>query len=695
RVITRRIAHLVATGVPPHAILAITFTNKAADEMKHRVETITGMKSRWISTFHAFGSRILREFGAALGYPRELSIYDTDDTLGTLRDILKDFDIPAETLKPAAAAQAISQAKTAFVLPAQFAERAASHPDRLIARLYARYEEVLAARKALDFDDLLMKLLILFDKDPEALRACQTRFRYILVDEYQDTNRPQYLIAQRLAEAHRNLCVTGDPDQSIYGWRGADLGNILDFTKDYPETKVVKLERNYRSTAKILAAAQRLIENNAGRLEKTLFTENETGAPVEVLRCQDARHESRVIAERVAGFLSAGIPPSGIAVFYRTNAQSRSLEEGLRDSGIPYRIIGGTEFYHRREIKDLLAYLRCLVNPADDLAMERIINVPTRGIGKTSVEALKRHAAATGIPLRAAIPQVRRVEGLKSSAVKAAAALDNLLVKLGVGRDKGPSLLLKQILQETEFEKYLKEFGDAAAEDRVENVRELVRACEEFERQNPEAGIEGFLDVVTLVSDADKLDPDAPAVSLMTLHTSKGLEFPAVFVTGLEEGLLPHSRSVNSDVEIEEERRLLFVGMTRAKQHLALTFAVTRDRFGGGGFRNPESRFLRELPREELDLQDLADPFPGLDTPASQPPEIHRDSLALDDVEDENAYRVGDLVRHDIYGFGRILTVEGFGARAKVRIRFRGHGEKRLVTGFAPMRKCEADETAS
>ena len=553
RVITRRVAYLASQGVPPRRILAVTFTNKAAGEMRERIEQLCGTKGAWVSTFHSLCARMLRISAEAAGLEPNFTIYDRADQLTAVRDALRRLEIDQADIRPASALQTISNAKTKLLSPSQYAAAVGGFREERLAKTYRLYQEILDANAALDFDDLLMRVARLLESDEASLDRWQRRFDFLLIDEYQDTNRAQYRIAARLAGRHQNLCATGDPDQSIYGWRGADIQNILDFEKDFPSARVVRLEQNYRSTKRILQAADTLIAKNALRIERSLWTENEQGVPVRFLHLADADEE----ADRIVGEIRRrGVDGRGwgeIAVFYRTNAQSRRLEEALVLDSLPYRLVGAVEFYGRQEIKDLLAYLRSCVNVRDSLSLERVINTPSRGIGARTIERLKQWASESGRPLSAAVASVEEIPTLSSRAKKAVRAFADVIEGLRKGADGPVGELCRRVLDETGYAVWLKSPDN---EERRENVAELLNKADDFDATNPGAGLGGFLTEVSLVSDVDNLDGAAEAVTLMTLHAAKGLEFPVVFLTGVEEGLLPHTNSMGSDAEIEEERRL-------------------------------------------------------------------------------------------------------------------------------------------
>ncbi len=598
RVITRRVAYLIEQGVSPFNIVAITFTNKAAGEMKERVAEMCPIEGMWISTFHSMCARLLRRHADRLGYTSSYTIYDSADQLACIKEVLHALEIDQETLRPAAAAGYISDQKNAFVSVQKAVEAASRWEDELRAKVYAGYQKRLAANNAMDFDDLLVNMVHLLMQHPDILERYQRAFQYILIDEYQDTNHCQYMIARLLAQAHQNICATGDPDQSIYGWRGADIQNILDFEKDYPNCKTVTLDRNYRSTQTILSGADALIENNLSRKPKRLWTDHGAGGPIRELLVDDEVAEGDHIAQVIMDMVEDGARHGDVAVFYRVNAQSRAIEDGLRRASIPYEIVMGVEFYQRREVKDVLAYLRLCANPADNVSFLRIVNVPTRGIGKSTIEKIKDFSERMGLSLLEAVrhPDVATVLSgrARTSVQKFVDLIDGF-----VARPQSPvEPFVHEVIDKSG---YLKHLGkDADADDRIANVMELASAAAEFDRvHGEEATLTAFLEEVALVSDVDELDESTDKVHLMTLHASKGLEFPIVFIAGVEQGMLPHARATEAqeDEGLEEERRLMYVGMTRAKRHLILTHAAERTVFGRTNYCIP-SIFLDEIPLE-------------------------------------------------------------------------------------------------
>jgi len=674
RVITHRVAYLIATGVAPENILAITFTNKAANEMKERIERFCPEGGPWVSTFHSFCARILRSEADLIGYGGNFSIYDEDESLNCLKSALAELKLDPLTYLQSAAAE-ISRAKNNLVSPDEYAERFSRHQS-VFADVYRLYQELLRSNNAMDFDDLLCNVVRLFSEYPEVLEEYQQRFRYILIDEYQDTNHAQYVIAKLLAQQHRNICATGDPDQSIYTWRGADLRNILEFEREYPDATVIKLEENYRSTGNILNAASELIRHNVLRKEKTLWTRAGEGEAVKLIICANSEGEAEAVVEEIQRALNEGFEPRDVVVLFRINAQSRSFEAALRNRAIPYQIVGGVEFFRRKEVKDIVAYLRVVVNPSDDVAMRRILNVPPRGIGDKTVERLSEVREGKGVSLFEAASLCAANGSIRGKALDGLKGLIGIIEGLKKMRNAPVARIVGTAVEKTGYMEYLKK-GGAAAEDRVANVEELVTAAAEYDRQNPDGSLEGFLEQVALVSDVDTWDDRSNRVTLMTLHSVKGLEFPIVFLTGLEEGLLPHSRSSDSDEEIEEERRLCYVGMTRAMKRLILTYARSRVRFGIASPSVP-SRFLKELPTsrfEQIDLSRKAETVGKWDEGGGWV------------APDWHDFRPGDFVEHETYGEGVIVAVEGYGKTRRARIKFDNGAVKTFVLSIAKLRK--------
>ncbi|HUW34130.1 MAG TPA: UvrD-helicase domain-containing protein [Planctomycetota bacterium] len=691
RVITRRVAYLVQRGVPPYHIIAITFTNKAAQEMRERVQQLAGTHGVWVSTFHSMCARMLRQFPDAIGYSRNFTIYDAADSLRTIKSCMKDLEIPTDNWPADTMANAISGAKNELVDVDTYESRAGTFFEKTVARVYRRYQEVLHEREALDFDDLLFKVARLLSQETPFRDYWHQRFRYVLIDEYQDTNHAQYLIARELAAQHRNICATGDPDQSIYGWRGADIRNILDFVQEYPDAKVVKLEENFRSTEFILKAADNVIVNNTERIPRALFTQQKGGSRVRLIACPDEEAEGEAVAGQVRALHHAGMPYGDMAIFYRTNFQSRTLENVFRLLGIPYTIVGTVEFYNRKEIKDILSYLRLLVNGRDDLAVQRIINVPPRGIGGQTVSVLDAWAREQKAPLMEAVCHAAEIPDLPDRAARAVDKFRALMEQLS--QTKGPvSKIVDQAIKRSGYLDWVKGSKDEAKVDREENLGELVTAAGRYDERTPDSNLQGWLEEVALVSQIDEFQDDDDRVVMMTVHAAKGLEFPAVFITGVEEGLFPHEISMQSENGVEEERRLCYVAITRAKRELFITYAVSRMRFGLILEAEP-SRFLREIPEDVIERMPIfgrveereeeEQARPAIIRKAEKP----REAAPVAEYEPEQEYHVGEQVRHPTFGLGEVREISGSGARQTLLVRFKGVGIKRLVREYAKLEK--------
>lgn len=717
RVLTHRAANLIAKGLAaPDEILAVTFTNKAAKEMETRILALlkkvgVGVHERlWISTFHSICARILREHIHLLDYQPFFGIYDDADQLSMVKKVLGVLGIDEKTYPAKSFAARINAAKTDGLTPEDVKKRPHLMDERSL-QVYAKYEEEMKRANSLDFGDLLMKTHLLFCDYPAVLEMYQKKFRYIMVDEYQDTNRIQYLLVQKLAQAHRNLCVVGDEDQSIYSWRGADIRNILDFEKDFPDAKVVKLEQNYRSTQTIIGAATYVIRNNTQRKDKTLFTENEPGDPIVVREENNEYDEARFVVNEIQNLLdNTDYSPEDIAIFYRTNAQSRVLEEQFRLRNLPYRIVGGMKFYERMEIKDILAYMKLILNPADDVALKRIINVPVRGIGKTTVDRLEEYAALHDLSMVEAAARAVDMREFNPNVTRKLRAFLDLLDGL---REEARVLSLPElyhlILDNTGYVQRLREEDTPEALSRIENLEELDNAIAKFVEERGEEGtLQAFLEEMALVSDQDTLEEDGGrAVTMMTLHISKGLEFPIVFIVGMEENLFPSGiRAANESIDptaIEEERRLFYVGMTRAQKKLYLSHARSR-KVWGSEQQNPPSRFLKELPNEGVIRQTsvrrpsfvdrmrsryastgghyerhpLMDEMPNYEDFADE---------SFDSDFDEPQFKKGMRVRHPTYGVGSIFAIEGSGPDLKVSVVFPDHTVKKFVAKYARLER--------
>ncbi|MDX6662774.1 MAG: ATP-dependent helicase UvrD/PcrA [Solirubrobacterales bacterium] len=704
RVLTHRIAHLLATrSAEPNEILAITFTNKAAEEMRARVEQLVGGVSRqmWLMTFHSACARILRREAERLGYARAFTIYDESDSLRMLKRCMKDLDIDPKRYPPRSIRAQISSAKNQLIDSVEYTERGGSTYEETVAAVYGRYEKRMLAANAMDFDDLLVRTVNVLELFEDVRRRYQRSFRHVLVDEYQDTNRCQYRLLQLLTEEHRNLFVVGDDDQSIYGFRSADIRNILEFERDFPDTEVVKLEQNYRSTQTILSAANAVVANNKGRKPKRLWTELEGGEPIHVVELSDEHAEARYVAgeiERLCG--EEGLSRADIAVFYRVNAQGRVLEDTLVRYDVPYQVIGGTKFYERAEVKDAVAYLSLVANPADDVCFGRVVNSPRRGIGTTSEARLISHANTIGVPVLEVCASPEEVPGLGAAAIKAVSRFHDMIDGLRERAERGSvGGLLEAILNESGYIEALEAERTIEAEGRIENLQELVGVAREFdanrrvEGPSEETPLEEFLAQISLYSDQDGIRDSEDLATLMTLHNAKGLEYEAVFVIGCEEGLFPHMRALEQG-ETEEERRLCYVGITRAKRRLWLTFARERTLFGGRD-RNLSSRFIAELPDELVEREGLPPPTTGWMSgssghawtpggrggrsqspgPASAPSRGDRGT----DLE------TGDDIEHASFGAGVITAVEPGGV---VVVRFAADGtERKLMAEYAPIKK--------
>ena len=614
RVVTHRVAWLLEQGIPGQQVLALTFTNKAADEMSRRIERLTGDPTVWVGTFHRFCARLLRKYAPLVGLQENYTIYDSDDSHQALRQALRRLKIDAERFTPDNIAKAISWAKNNLIAPHEYKPRLGHALGQVVEAAYPAYQSQLAQSNAADFDDLLFHVATMLRDNEEIRVSLDERYRFILVDEYQDTNLAQYAIARALSVDHPNLAVTGDPDQSIYGWRGANLNNILEFERDFPEVHVVRLEQNYRSTQRILRVAAELISHNIRRKEKGLFTDNGQGAPVRLVTYPTQKDEADEIAARIAAAIAAGRRPSDFAIFYRVNALSRAFEFALRERGVPYQMVNGLEFFQRKEIKDILSYLHLLNNPQDGVALRRVINTPPRGIGKTTIDRLADYADRHGLPLLEAARQAGRIESIKARPAGLLAKFVALFDRLSAAVAGPIEEVLGLVLTETGYQKQLRESEDEDDQQRLANIEELLTVARDFDERRGEAGqLEAFLEETSLVNDTDAWETDSDRVTLMTLHASKGLEFPVVYLTAVEEGILPHERSREHPEQLEEERRLMFVGITRAQQELQLSTARYRDFRGQRKLTIPSS-FLMELPRGEMDVD-----WAGVKDPISEP----------------------------------------------------------------------------
>ncbi len=686
RVLTYRIAYLIGVKrISPWKILAVTFTNKAAGEMKERVQKLLGKSGLgvWVSTFHSWCAQTLRREAHLLGYTRNFSIYDEDDQRSVIKKCMEELDISPKKLSPDAIGSRISSAKDKLLTWQELSSQARDFFEENAARVYKLYQKKLEEANAFDFDDLIMKTVELFKDQTQVLKRYQDRFHYILIDEYQDTNHAQYVLVNLLASKNRNLCVVGDEDQSIYGWRGADINNILDFEKDYPDAKVIKLEQNYRSTQVILDAAGAVVKNNRNRKGKTLYTQTEGGEKVHLLILENEHHEAEALVKQIQSLTQPGdYSLSDFVILYRTNAQSRVLEQKLRDNGIPYVIVGGLRFYERKEVKDILAYLKVLANPRDDLSLRRIINVPSRGIGAQTMAKIESFRLRRNFSLREGIRQAEQIEGISSRFKNAIQDFTRLLDEFAALKEKLPTdELAQQISERTGYLDELRKERTVEAENRIENIKELINAISEFKERSESPTLEGFLEEVSLITDVDMWDKTKDAVTLMTLHAAKGLEFRVVFIAGLEEGLFPLSRSLENPADLEEERRLFYVGMTRAKERLWLSYAHHRRRFAD--MMNLRSRFLDEIPEELVEAQDYssyrAEPLGEIDLARIQ--SFSPESTTVYD----SMLQVGTRVIHSHWGEGKIVHREGSGDNLTLIVVFRGGTKKKLLAKYADL----------
>ena len=733
RALTYRVANLIDHGIEPWCILAITFTNKAAKEMKERISALVGERADavWVSTFHAMCAKMLRRDIEKLGYTRSFTIYDDEDQSNVLKDLIKQFNIDDKVLSLRELRSKISDAKNRLLTPDEwFAESPKDFRSQQIHDVYTHYELRLKKSNALDFDDLLMRTLELLTDLPPVLESYRTRFSHVLVDEYQDTNFAQYSLVKLLTSKSRNLCVVGDDDQSIYGWRGADIRNILDFEKDFPDATVIKLEQNYRSTANILDAANQVIAHNEGRKEKSLWTDAPSGEAIKLFCAGDEREEAAWICDRMQQLKLTGDAYGTMSILYRTNAQSRVLEEMLMRAGIPYRIYGGLRFYDRKEVKDIIAYLRCIVNPSDDVSLRRIINQPKRAIGESTIQELVRYAAEKEMPLYSAL--IDLPDSLSARPRKCVREFGDLMNALVLEHEEmGLSDFVKHLIEKTGLRaQYERDLSDEA-KSRIENMDELLGAVTEYEKASDEPTLENYLENVALISDLDAAETSSQYVTLMTVHSAKGLEFPTVFVAGLEEGIFPSGRSIQDEAKLEEERRLCYVAITRAMQHLYLSYASQRMIYNQLTYNAP-SRFIAEIPKRLLDdewISKREKSFPGAMDSYTHPtprrtsrmenkgplsfgvPKIvtqgagigsKSSSLGIPGVQKgftpsvaasvpQSAvaalFAIGDRVMHRKFGEGNITEIRGSGSDARVVISFAAYGEKEFVLSIAPIVK--------
>ncbi|MAT69849.1 MAG: AAA family ATPase [Planctomycetaceae bacterium] len=736
RVVTHRIANLLRNGVAPGQILALTFTNKAAEEMHQRVEQLAPGQRVWVSTFHRFGARLLRQFGEYVGLPSNFTIYDTSDARQTLKRVIEAGKIRTAHYTPDRLAGAISSAKNKLITAEKYEPRVGSAITHVVAEVYPAYQKRLLASAAVDFDDLLLHVATLLYENADVRALLDERYKYVLVDEYQDTNRAQYVMLRALSMDYPNLAVTGDPDQSIYGWRGADINNILQFERDYRQVKVVRLEQNYRSTKAVLRVADQLISRNQQRKPKALFTDNDEGAAVRLARYGNQNDEAARIAGDIGLQIAAGRRPRDFAIFYRVNALSRSLERALHQAGVPYHMVRGQEFYQRKEIKDVLAYCQLVNNPRDDQAVLRVINTPPRGIGRKTIQLLSDYAYIHGLPLLDAAREAAQVEGLAARSAKNVLKFVALADKLSALAGAEVEEILGTILAESGYREQLVESESEDDLNRLANIEELLTDARQFDEKHPGGGqLELYLENAWLVNETDDWETERDAVTLMTMHAAKGLEFPVVYIVAVEQGLLPHERSAMQPDQLEEERRLAFVGITRAKEQLQLSYAVHRD-FRGQRRRTVPSEFLLEMPREEMEMVSVVDEWPdahdggheldewsqvedegdvsfdvaefdqaagdaqGADAAAAESTPAMRIAaaqvttaakLAGGDAATGPAispddFAQGMTVIHPEHGPGKIVALSGSGRNRRATVQFAAAGERRFVLAHSPLR---------
>lgn len=700
RVLTYRVAFLLAKGVRPWNILALTFTNKAAAEMKERISRLVGeqrARPLWMGTFHSVFCRVLRREAEKLGYTSSFTIYDTDDSLGVVRSAMAQFGISSQDFSPKAIHNRISAAKNAMISPAQYSNQASDMMEEKIALVYQQYEQRLRSSNAMDFDDLLIRTIELFEKDPETLLKYQQQYQFILIDEYQDTNRAQYVVVKMLAALNRNICVVGDDAQSIYRFRGADIQNILDFERDYPDYRIFRLEQNYRSTKTILAAADDVIKNNRKQISKTLWTDNLEGEKIYVQTLRDEREEGEEVLRTVQREVREGKSLNDMAILYRTNSQSLSIEDSLRRANVPYGIVGGVAFYRRKEIKDALSYFRLLVNAHDDESFSRAVNTPARGIGEVTMKRLRQYATANK---RSLLDASRNPEAIPDMTPRVGNMLRGFAEMIDLYRnhlpDMPPAELARLLLSESGLLQSYKDEGTPEAVARWDNVQRILSHIAEFSESNPGAGLDQYLQDIALLSDTDSYDAQAERVTLMTIHSAKGLEFRTVIVVGMEEGLFPVGNSMQEQDELEEERRLFYVAVTRAKQKLYLFNCERRYRFGELSYPTP-SRFLNEIRAELLELSGTSASRLGgsragsmtrlahIEPEQSAPVEVF-DPGHDDYSQVEKPLTTGAEVMHPTFGRGRVEAMSGNGDKLKITVRFEKVGRKQLMMKFANLR---------
>jgi DNA helicase-2/ATP-dependent DNA helicase PcrA len=707
RVLTRRIAYLLAErNVAPYEVLAITFTNKAAGEMKERVAELVGDRARsmWVSTFHSACVRILRKEAQLLGYSNSFTIYDQSDSLRLITLVMRDMNLDSKRYAPRAVQSLISSAKNELLGPADYLNQSKNQFDQIVADVYAIYQKRLTSANSMDFDDLIAKTVEVLQRHPEARAKYRSRFRHILVDEYQDTNHAQYILIKELVGDVRDgfpiaeLCVVGDADQSIYAFRGANIRNILQFEADYPQARTILLEQNYRSTQNILSAANAVISNNENRKEKNLWSESGAGATLVGYVAESEHDEAEYVVSEISRLRDLGKSnPGDTAIFYRTNAQSRVFEEVFLRSGIPYKVVGGVRFYERREVKDFLAYLRVLVNPEDEVSLRRIINTPKRGIGDRALDLIDLHATARGLTFWQSLCEVENNQEIATRSSSSIIEFVKLIQSLQtlVEAKTQPSVIAQAVLEQSGLLAELSESSDPQDEVRVENLEELVAVATEYEESEVDEGEEislvGFLEDVSLVADADQIpegEDHGGVVTMMTLHTAKGLEFPTVFLTGMEEGIFPHSRTLGDPEELQEERRLAYVGLTRARENLFITRAEYRSSWGAPNYNAP-SRFLSEIPDSVIEWNEVQEKASPIST--TNRSSIRRNFAAPKPTGKSSSntmqLEIGERVSHDTFGLGTVVAVNGAGDRAEATIDFGSFGEKRLLLRYAPVEK--------
>ncbi len=705
RVLTTRVAYLIYSGVEPSEILALTFTNKAANEMKERIANILNhsLANRvWAGTFHSIFARILRIEAEEIGYNRDFTIYDQEDSLSLIRQIMKDNNVTSNEMSPQSVQHTISRAKNEMINALDYARVAQTTYEKKIAQLYLNYQDELYRSKAMDFDDLLLNTLDLFVSNKTILEKYQQKFRYILVDEFQDTNKPQYRIVWNLAKAHSNIFVVGDDAQSIYRWRGAEIKNILNFTKDFPAAKQIRLEQNYRSTTAILDAAHSVIQNNRNQIPKKLWTENEFGEKTKVIDAENDNEEGSLIAHQIKKIVNEQLNYGDIAILYRTNAQSLIIERSFRTYNIPYRIFGGLSFYQRKEIKDVLAYLRLLLNSNDNISLLRIINEPPRGIGKTTLEHSINYAKNSNVSLFDSLTKADEIEGLQTRAVVTLKNFVKLIQTYKNQLEEKPlDELVTEYLEQTGLFEMYRQIDSTEMTERWNNISQLINDIILFARSNPNQNLSDYLQQISLLTDFDVKQFDGSMVSMMTIHTAKGLEFPVVFITGLEKGLFPIMRGPNNKEEEEEERRLFYVGMTRAKKRLYLTYARQRARFGEYQYQSP-STFLYEIDKNLLDWNDISSKniktqtgnFYTKDFGFNKKNPIKQKYFddeprqsSYSQLPEDQGYRLGERVIHPFFGEGKVVAMSGQNQNLKLTIDFTSVGRKQIMVAYAKLQK--------